>query len=165
MSPLTYIWTCLISYEWAECLAEGRGGERRRRRARDRSRKNKCVYERQRDRLRTHGVVKAALFDYSPLYRLPVRRGHVGKRGMIQLKTTPARSWARHSDAANPDPHHQHTPLNAFIKHHQDTASLKTIKWQPVLWQGFLGRQAFFKIIVFCQYLLTLTWKPVSATE
>ncbi len=92
-SPLTYYWTCLISCEWAECLADGREGGKEKRRGKDRSRLNKCVYERQRDRLRTHGVVKAALFDYSPIYRLPVRRGHVGKRGMIQHSVVNTAQW------------------------------------------------------------------------
>lgn len=38
MSPLTYYWTCLISCEWAECLADGREGRKEKRRGKDRSR-------------------------------------------------------------------------------------------------------------------------------
>lgn len=104
-------------------------GKRRRRRARQ----NKCVYERQRDRLRTHGVVKAALFDYSPVYRLPVRRGHVGTKGMIQLKTTSARSWSG-------------TVTQQIQTHitntHLWTHSLNTIRTQHLLRQRLLGRRS-----------------------
>lgn len=65
--------------------------------------------------MRTHGVVKAALFDYSPLYVEDILENW----GMIQLKKKKILLGREHSTV---------TQQISFIKHHQDTASLKTIK-------------------------------------
>lgn len=45
MSPLTYIWTCLISYEGAECLAEGREGGKTEESKRQIEKEQVCVWE------------------------------------------------------------------------------------------------------------------------